>query len=111
MEVLMVALITDSGPFPQLDFEIDRLRRLRDDLENIRHGRQPGRKALETAPKIEDSNVINRPIPCLTGRVYGHPRIKEGGIGITTDLWVIAPELGYARTLSRFYILGMPGTQ
>jgi len=26
----------------------------------------------------------------------------------TTDLWMFAPDLGWARTLSRFYRLGTP---
>ena len=36
------------------------------------------------------------------------PTIRDGGQGLTTGLWVLAPALGYARTISRFYALGQP---
>jgi hypothetical protein len=106
MEISMIAIINNLEGSPELEFEIERLRRLADDLDGIQHGRHPGRKVLSTAPRIEGWHLAVRPTACLTGCVFGHPWIKEGGIGITTDLWAIAPALGYARTLSRFYVLG-----
>lgn len=105
----MIAILNSQQPSAELEFEIERLRRLADDLDDIRHGRHPGRKTLEHGPTIEGWCLAARPTACLTGRVSGHPHAKEGGIVVTTDLWVIAPTLGYARTLSRFYALGKPG--
>jgi hypothetical protein len=105
----MIAIVNGSQPCAELEFEIERLRRLAYDLNDIRQGRHPGRKILEQAPTIEDWRLAARPTVCLTGRVSGHPHVREDGIVVTTDLWVIAPALGYARTLSRFYALGRPG--
>ncbi len=105
----MIAIVNGSQPCAELEFEIERLRRLAYDLNDIRQGRHPGRKILEQAPTIEDGRLAARPTVCLTGRVSGHPHVREDGIVVTTDLWVIAPALGYARTLSRFYALGRPG--
>lgn len=104
----MIVLSDRSGPVPELDFEIERLRKLLDDLRQIRRGQHPDEKALVAAPRIEDWNLARRAVLCLTGKVFGHPIIGEGKPGVTTDLWVIAPSLGYARTLSRFYVLGPP---
>lgn len=102
----MIAIINNLEGSQELEFEIKRLRRLADDLDRIQQGSHPGRKVLSTAPRIESWRLVARPTACLTGCVFGHPWIKEGGIGITTDVWAIAPTLGYARTLSRFYVLG-----
>jgi hypothetical protein len=41
------------------------------------------------------------------GRMTGHPTCV-GSLSITSGLWVLAPEFGWARTLSRFYRLGRP---
>jgi hypothetical protein len=43
----------------------------------------------------------------LTGFVAGHPRLGAMAI-VTSPLWVLDPELCWARTLSRFYRLGVP---
>jgi hypothetical protein len=40
--------------------------------------------------------------------MFNHPTIADGRQGITTGLWVLAPALGYARTVTRFYALGRP---
>jgi hypothetical protein len=105
----MIVIVNSQQSCAELEFEIERLRRLADDLDDIRHGRHPNRKTLEHGPAIEGWHLATRPTACLTGRVSGHPHVGEGGIVVTTDLWVIAPVLGYARTLSRFYSLGEPG--
>ncbi|MFZ3033540.1 MAG: DUF6634 family protein [Parvibaculum sp.] len=41
------------------------------------------------------------------GQAYNHPRLGTTSIQ-TTELWAIAPTLGWARTWSRFYRLGFP---
>jgi hypothetical protein len=105
----MIVIVNSQQHCPELEFEIERLRRLANDLDDIRHGRHPSRKTLEHGPAIEGWCLAARPTACLTGLVSGHPHAGEGSIVVTTDLWVIAPTLGYARTLSRFYALGEPG--
>lgn len=105
----MTYLIKDRSPVPELDIEINRLRELLRDLENIRVGQHPGQRMLADAATLDNWEVTVRPEPCLTGVIHGHPRIEDGRSAITTELWLLAPTLGYARTLSRFYALGRPG--
>lgn len=104
----MPYLLKDRTPVPELDDEIQRLRRLLRDLEFVRSGRHPDRNQLASAPLIDDWRIVNRPAPCLMGTVKGHPTIKNGHTGLTTELWLLAPTLGYARTLSRYYAMGRP---
>ncbi len=87
---------------------VSRLRGLVQALDDIRRGRHPDRTVLDGSPKLHDWQVIRRPDPCLTGIMFNHPRITDGRPGLTTGLWVLAPDLGYARTMSRTYALGRP---
>jgi hypothetical protein len=104
----MVHVINDQIPTIALDQEIHRLRKLLHDLEYVRSERLPNRKQLADAPVINEWGIVGRPEPCLVGKVTGHPKIKNGHLAITTPLWLIAPTHGYARTLSRYYIIGRP---
>lgn len=104
----MTFIITKDGPAPQLGPEIDRLNGLVHALEDIRRGCHPTKDTLAACPKLHHWEVIQRPDPSLTGIMFNHPRIGDGRPGLTTGLWVLAPSLGYARTLSRFYALGKP---
>lgn len=104
----MTFLIRDRRPTPEIGPEIDRLRDLVDDLERICRGEHPGRRRLAEAPVIENWGMAHRLEFCLTGHVLGHPIIGDGKESITSPLWVFAPDLGYARTLSRLYALGEP---
>lgn len=100
----------DRRPFTQLLPEIDRLRRLVHDLERISRGEHPGAATLAKAPVIGDWRLARRAEACLVGTMRGHPKLADGAPGATSGLWVLAPELGYARTLSRFYALGDVGS-
>jgi len=104
----MTFTIKNGGPAPQLEAEIVRLSRLVQALDDIRRGKHPDKAALASCPKLHDWQVIRRPDPCLTGIMFNHPRITDGRPGLTTGLWVLAPDLGYARTMSRTYALGRP---
>uniref|UniRef100_Q07NV5 Uncharacterized protein n=1 Tax=Rhodopseudomonas palustris (strain BisA53) TaxID=316055 RepID=Q07NV5_RHOP5 len=104
----MTFIIRDRAPVPELDSEIARLRELLKDLEKVRSGQHPDQDALSESPLLQDWEVTVRPELCLTGIVHGHTRIKDSRAAITTELWLFAPQLGYARTLSRFYALGAP---
>jgi hypothetical protein len=44
----------------------------------------------------------------LQGVVTGHPRLKEGALVATSPLLWLAADRGAARTVSRFYRLGVP---
>jgi hypothetical protein len=105
---VMASLIKDRSPSPQLDVEINLLRELLRDLERVRVGQHPGRRVLDDAPVLENWETTVRTEPCLTGIVHGHQRIRDRRTTITSQLWLLAPTLGYARTLSRFYALGEP---
>ncbi|WP_426122891.1 hypothetical protein [Pararhizobium sp. PWRC1-1] len=83
---------------------VARLRDLADDLEGFHvHGHIP-----EIAVEIEDWVLLRRAVPCLAGRMSGHPTVRNGHAGATTELFVFEPEAGIARTFNRWYRLGRP---
>ncbi|WP_199084547.1 DUF6634 family protein [Bosea sp. ASV33] len=96
----------DLRPVPELAPEIEKLRHLVRDLDRIRMGKHPGVRELGGAPTITDWSPAERREVALVGRVHGHPTIEDGRQAGTSILFFLAPELGYARTLSRFYKLG-----
>ncbi|WP_161992870.1 DUF6634 family protein [Aureimonas leprariae] len=102
----MTILVPPFGEPQQLREELERLRRLVADVEALADGRHPSAAILDDAPIVEDWALALRSAPCLTGQFQGHPSIRNGQPGVTSDLWVLAPSHGYARTLSRFYRLG-----
>lgn len=57
------------------------------------------------APRIEDWKVTYRLELALSGVVRGHPRLADGPV-TTSGLFLLDEKNGYARTLSRYYILG-----
>lgn len=69
----------------------------------------PPSSDLELAPQIDFWRpvLVASTVPCLFGFVTGHPRL---GIGPTRTSWLIGIDAnaGWARTLSRFYRLGVP---
>ena len=86
----------------------ERLRRLADDLDRIAAGNAPTAGDLKTAPLLVDWRLaLAWSGACLAGFVAGHPLIANKRI-VTSPLWVLDPELRWARTLSRFYRLGLP---
>lgn len=106
----MFTLTSDRGPdYRLLSSEIDRLQRLAADLQALRDGRGPTASDLEDAPLLGNWERGVRPAACLSGNVCDHPMLP--GIGrpiVTSDLWVLAADHGWARTLSRWYRLGRP---
>lgn len=89
--------------------EIDRLLRLAEDLRAIRDGSSPTARDLSDAPLLNNWSREVRPVPCLVGYVSDHPRLPGTGRPVmTSDLWVLAEHQGWARTLSRWYLLGRP---
>ena len=86
----------------------DRLRRLADDLDRIAPGAAPTAADLKSAPLLVDWEVLLSPWRgvCLTGFVAGHPRLGNKRIA-TSHLWALDPGYRWARTLSRFYRLGL----
>ncbi len=91
---------------------IARLEELVADLEHIGSGGVPAQAKLDRAPLLDPVGIATRELPCLVGGNRGHP-LLHGPTIVTSELWVFAPELGWARTLSRFYRLGrrMPSAE
>jgi len=88
-----------------LAFEIARLETLLADLERVGNGTLPTPEQLARAPLLDPFGFGTRELPCLVGGNHGHP-VLRGPMIRTTELWMFAPRLGWARTLSRFYRLG-----
>lgn len=85
-----------------------RLRRLADDLDRIASGTAPTASELKAAPLLVDWHlVLFLSGLSLAGFAAGHPLLGARKI-VTSPLWVLAPDLTWARTLSRFYRLGLP---
>jgi hypothetical protein len=85
------------------------LKALVTDMEAFLDGNGPTEEVLDQAPLIEHWRQSERYSPCLTGTFHYHPLL--GGLvpnGITSQLWLLNKDQGWARTLSRFYRLGKP---
>ena len=104
----MAIFVKATGELTQLHEHLDKLQRLVRDIEALAAGSYPTAAELSDAPELENWSYAAHPVPCLTGEFYGHPKIRSGNFGRTSDLWVQAPSHGYARTLSRLYRLGPP---
>lgn len=102
----MIYTFSDRRPVPQLANEVENLHRLARDLERIRDGKHPDERTLADAPIIHDWSLAERPTVALVGKMRGHPTVGDGHSARTSDLFFLAPELGYARTFNRFYALG-----
>ncbi|MBB3149092.1 hypothetical protein FHS21_005543 [Phyllobacterium trifolii] len=91
-----------------IDSDIEWLKRLLKDLENIRDGIFPDQKELATFPKLENWVLSRRTVPCLLGTLVDPGTGNQTG-HLTLDLWVHAPARAFARTFVNFYALGEPG--
>ena len=94
--------------------EIDRLEQLAADLDVVSSTTPfPLEKLLArsqpNAPILEDWRIAFRPVVCLQGRATGHPELPgECRPIVTSEIHLFSDELGWARSLSRFYRLGRP---
>ncbi|WP_428976991.1 DUF6634 family protein [Faunimonas pinastri] len=84
----------------------DRLRRLADDLDRIADGGVPTAEELASSPLIQDWYEDSRLQSCLRGTISAHPSFDMETDSRTSELWLLAPNLGWARTYSRWYRLG-----
>jgi hypothetical protein len=53
--------------------------------------------------------LATRSMVSLVGSAAGHPRLGDGMVR-TTEIWAIDTQAGWARTLSRLYVLGQAAT-
>lgn len=64
---------------------------------------------LADAPLLENWRLSVRPVPCLEGLSTGHPLLPGfRRLIVTSEISVFSPELGLARSLSRWFRLGEP---
>lgn len=87
--------------------ELARLEALVSALERLGNGDMPDIREIEAAPLLEPFAIGTRAVPCLLGGNICHPSLTGQRI-VTSELWVMAPELGWARTRNRLYRLGQP---
>lgn len=86
-----------------------RLAAAQEALERIRKGEAPTPEDLAGAPLLEGwCIVVDTPFPVLQGVVTGHPRLPDGHMIATSPLLWLAPDATAARTVSRWYRLGVP---
>ena len=90
----------------QLQRTIQKLQMLLDDLVAVGEGELPDQQRLQDAPLIDNWQLATRQAVCLRGEISGHPLLGHAAHGMTSDLWLLAPQRGFARTLSRYYRLG-----
>lgn len=103
----MTIFIDRNGPDRDIGHEIERTEALLVDLRRFANRQFPTSVELEAAPLIDEYQIAPRPSQALSGRAYKHPLLGSTSV-LTSELWAIAPSLGWARTWSRFYRLGFP---
>lgn len=69
----------------------------------------PDAGTLAAAPLLNRWCALREDDLCyLIGAVTGHPHLRNGARCQTSDVFCIAPDVGWARTWKRFYRLGEP---
>ncbi len=90
-----------------VSYEVARLEQLIIDLDRLGSGVFPDPATIAAAPLLDRWIRSTRPAPCLIGECRDHPRLN-GPLVVTTDVWITAADLGWCRTLGRYYRLGKP---
>lgn len=86
---------------------VSALRALADDLEQLADGQKP--PVVSSAVKIRDYTISRRTVPCLVGRMTGHPTIRDGAAGMSTELYFVDEKRKLVRSANRFYrLIGEP---
>ena len=100
-----------SLQFPGFADPADLVRQARDFAEAIDRivtSGGPSADDLARAPVLDWWRPATRTAPALIGLVAGHPRLRAGATTMTSDLFAIDADAGWARTWSRVYRLGRP---
>jgi hypothetical protein len=84
----------------------DHMRRLLRELENLEAGMLDTNDVLTGAPLLEDHRLVLGWCHAMKGIVTGHPLLPDGNEVVTSQLIYMNPDIGLARTLSRWYRLG-----
>ncbi len=86
----------------------DIMRRVLRDLEHLEAGALDTAEILTKAPLLQDHRLVLGRCHALKGIVTGHPLLPDGDEVVTSQLIYMNPDVGLARTLSRWYRLGAP---
>jgi hypothetical protein len=84
---------------------IAKLEALTRDIGRIHSGILPSAADLVAAPLLHGWAPAIRETLCLAGSVHAHPLVRGGPI-TTSEVYAIDLVHGWARTYSRFYVLG-----
>ena len=87
----------------------DRLEALAADLRKLADGEVPSAARMRDAPILRRWGLERRPAVALAGTACGHPKIGDGRPAVTSEVFAIARDRSWVRTMSRFYSLGPPG--
>lgn len=103
-------MIRIGTPMPEvtrrlIEQEARRYARLGEDLRRLAANTAPTPGELEEAPALTAWRISYYDAPILLGRVHGHPILTGARIS-TSELVVIDSMRGFARTRSRWYVLG-----
>ncbi|WP_342636249.1 DUF6634 family protein [Rhizobium laguerreae] len=63
---------------------------------------------VANAPLLENYSLAIGPSHALSGVVSSHPHLTDGRQIVTSQLFYLDPERAVARTLNRWYRLGLP---
>lgn len=107
-EMVMFFTVTQEAISSSPDKEQRLLKQLAEDLERVSGGFRPDMPELWDAPLLDCYVITQRKVPALAGYVRKHPVLGDAYVR-TSDLWMLSPTLGWARSFSRFYRLGTPG--
>lgn len=100
-----MAIVTPFGSLASLEAE---LAALSGDIRSLRIIGRPHIADMRTAPVLECWTLGGLALPCLTGAVVGHPLLGDSPRIHTSQLIAMDPDVGWARTWSRFYRLAEP---
>ncbi|MHA6646240.1 DUF6634 family protein [Mesorhizobium sp. A623] len=105
----MLLFTQNAKPDAVFTFEMERAKSLAVDMERIHRGVSPEAVAGGDSPILDRWCLGSRVVPCLMGFSTGHPTLTGQNRLITTsDVWLMSEDMGWARTLSRWYRLGRP---
>lgn len=100
-----MSIITQCG---SLNFLKDNLTSFLCDIHNLQNGEMPRSMDLSVAPTVDQWSYGLIPTRCIVGLVRGHPILGNRASVHTSQVVLLDPENGWARTWSRYYRLGAP---
>lgn len=93
-------------PYGSLNSLHDSLTSLLCDIQDLRTTDMPRSMDLRAAPIIDKWSYGLIPSRCIIGSVRAHPILGDRARVHTSQLILVDPENGWARTWSRYYRLG-----